>query len=264
MSKVSIRHVTKIFPGHSAKDAAVLALDDVSFEIADREFCTIIGHSGCGKTTMLNLLAGFEQPTAGQILVNGTAVGPPTWERAMVFQDYALFPWLTVEQNISFGLEMKKIPLDRRTEVIAQQIRLVGLQGFEKRYPHQLSGGMKQRVSIARALSVDPQVLLMDEPFAALDAQNRSIMQDEMGRLLAQADAALRKTMVLVTHSIEEAILLSDHIVVLSSRPGRVKEEVSVELPRPRDEDDPRFIALRHHLRILIHEEIAADVPTGD
>ena len=264
MSKVSIRHVTKIFPGHSAKDAAVLALDDVSFEIADREFCTIIGHSGCGKTTMLNLLAGFEQPTAGQILVNGTAVGPPTWERAMVFQDYALFPWLTVEQNISFGLEMKKIPLDRRTEVIAQQIRLVGLQGFEKRYPHQLSGGMKQRVSIARALSVDPQVLLMDEPFAALDAQNRSIMQDEMGRLLAQADAALRKTMVLVTHSIEEAILLSDHIVVLSSRPGRVKEEVSVELPRPRDEDDPRFIALRHHLRNLIHEEIAADVPTGD
>ena len=264
MSKVSIRHVTKIFPGHSAKDAAVLALDDVSFEIADREFCTIIGHSGCGKTTMLNLLAGFEQPTAGQILVNGTAVGPPTWERAMVFQDYALFPWLTVEQNISFGLEMKKIPLDTRTEVIAQQIRLVGLQGFEKRYPHQLSGGMKQRVSIARALSVDPQVLLMDEPFAALDAQNRSIMQDEMGRLLAQADAALRKTMVLVTHSIEEAILLSDHIVVLSSRPGRVKEEVSVELPRPRDEDDPRFIALRHHLRNLIHEEIAADVPTGD
>lgn len=264
MSKVSIRHVTKIFPGHSAKDAAVLALDDVSFEIADREFCTIIGHSGCGKTTMLNLLAGFEQPTAGQVLVNGTAVGPPTWERSMVFQDYALFPWLTVEQNISFGLEMKKVPLEARIEVIAQQIRLVGLQGFEKRYPHQLSGGMKQRVSIARALSVDPQVLLMDEPFAALDAQNRSIMQVEMGRLLAQADAALRKTMVLVTHSIEEAILLSDHVVVLSSRPGRVKEEVAVNLPRPRSEDDPRFIALRHHLRDLIHEEIAADVPTGD
>ncbi len=257
MSKVSIRNVTKIFPGHSAKDAPVLALDDVSFEIADREFCSIIGHSGCGKTTMLNLLAGFEQPTAGQVLVSGAPVGPPTWTRAMVFQDYALFPWLTVEQNISFGLEMKKVAPEARQSIIANQIRLVGLAGFEKRYPHQLSGGMKQRVSIARALSVDPEVLLMDEPFAALDAQNRAIMQEEMGRLLAHTDEAQRKTMVLVTHSIEEAILLSDQIVVLSSRPGRVKEQVRVDLPRPRDEDAPAFIVLRHRLRASIHEEIA-------
>jgi NitT/TauT family transport system ATP-binding protein len=263
MSKVSIRHVTKIFSGHGPKDAPVLALDDVSFDIADREFCTIIGHSGCGKTTMLNMLAGFEQPTAGQILVNDQAVGPPTWQRSMVFQDYALFPWLTVEQNVSFGLEMKKVPLEERKATIAQQIRLVGLQGFENRYPHQLSGGMKQRVSIARALSVDPQVLLMDEPFAALDAQNRAIMQEEMGRLIARTDAQSRKTMVLVTHSIEEAILLSDRIVVLSSRPGRVKEIVTVDLPRPRDEDAPEFIALRHRLRASIHEEIAAELPTG-
>jgi NitT/TauT family transport system ATP-binding protein len=259
MSAVRIDHVTKIFPGHSLRDAPVLALDDVGFEIADREFCSIIGHSGCGKTTLLNLLAGFEKPTAGSIAVDGTPVGRPNWTRAMVFQDYALFPWLTVEQNISFGLEMKKVPLPERQAVIAAQIRLVGLAGFEKRYPHQLSGGMKQRVSIARALSVEPQVLLMDEPFAALDAQNRALMQREMGRILAEADPASRRTMVLVTHSIEEAIILSDRIVVLSSRPGRVKANLLVDLPRPRDEDDPAFIALRHRLRDLINEEIAIE-----
>ena len=252
MSAVSIRHVTKIYPGHSAKDEPVLALDDVGFEIADHEFCSIIGHSGCGKTTLLNLLAGFEQPTAGQVMVNGAEVGAPSWTRAMVFQDYALFPWLTVKQNIAFGLERKKVPAAERERIVAEQVALVGLGGFEDRYPHQLSGGMKQRVSIARALCVDPQVLLMDEPFAALDAQNRAQMQAEMGRLLALSDASARKTMVLVTHSIEEAILLSDRIVVLSSRPGRLKQIVTVDLPRPRDEDLPEFIALRRQLRELI------------
>ena len=252
MSTVSIRNVTKIFPGHGSRDAPVLALDDVGFEIADHEFCSILGHSGCGKTTLLNMLAGFERPTAGQIMVNGAVVGPPSWTRAMVFQDYALFPWLTVAQNIAFGLERKRVPPGERDRIVAEQIALVGLGGFEARYPHQLSGGMKQRVSIARALCVDPEVLLMDEPFAALDAQNRAQMQAEMGRLLARADAAARKTMVLVTHSIEEAVLLSDRIVVLSSRPGRVKRIVTVDLPRPRNEDAPEFIALRRQLRELI------------
>jgi NitT/TauT family transport system ATP-binding protein len=264
MSAVSIRNVTKIYPGHSAKDVPVLALDDVGFEIADHEFCSIIGHSGCGKTTLLNLLAGFEHPTAGQILVNGSAVGAPSWTRAMVFQDYALFPWLTVKQNIAFGLERKKVPAEQRERIVAEQIALVGLGGFEDRFPHQLSGGMKQRVSIARALCVDPQVLLMDEPFAALDAQNRALMQQEMGRLLARADAASRRTMVLVTHSIEEAIILSDRIIVLSSRPGRLKANLVVDLPRPRNEDDAAFIALRHRLRGLINEEIVSETgPAG-
>ena len=262
MSTVSIRNVTKIYPGHSSKDAPVLALDDVGFEIADHEFCSIIGHSGCGKTTLLNLLAGFEKPTAGQILVNGTPVGPPSWTRAMVFQDYALFPWLTVKQNIAFGLERKKIPAEQQARILGEQIALVGLGGFEDRYPHQLSGGMKQRVSIARALCVDPEVLLMDEPFAALDAQNRAQMQAEMGRLLAQADASARKTMVLVTHSIEEAVLLSDRIIVLSARPGRLKRIVTVDLPRPRNEDLPEFIALRRELRELIDCE--TDPPLVD
>ena len=262
MSTVSIRNVTKIYPGHSSKDAPVLALDDVGFEIADHEFCSIIGHSGCGKTTLLNLLAGFEKPTAGQILVNGTPVGPPSWTRAMVFQDYALFPWLTVKQNIAFGLERKKIPAAEQARILGEQIALVGLGGFEDRFPHQLSGGMKQRVSIARALCVDPEVLLMDEPFAALDAQNRAQMQAEMGRLLAQADASARKTMVLVTHSIEEAVLLSDRIIVLSARPGRLKRIVTVDLPRPRNEDLPEFIALRRELRELIDCE--TDPPLVD
>ena len=262
MSTVSIRDVTKIYPGHGPRDAPVLALDRVGFEIADHEFCSIIGHSGCGKTTLLNLLAGFEQPTAGQITVNGKAVGPPSWRRAMVFQDYALFPWLTVAQNIAFGLERKKVATAERARIVAEQVALVGLGGFEARYPHQLSGGMKQRVSIARALSVDPEVLLMDEPFAALDAQNRAQMQAEMGRLLAMSTAAARKTMVLVTHSIEEAVLLSDRIVVLSSRPGRIKRIVTVDLPRPRNEDLPEFIALRRELRELIDCE--TDPPLVD
>ncbi len=259
MSEVSIRNVTKIFPGHGPKDDPVLALDDVGFEIRDREFCSILGHSGCGKTTLLTMLAGFEQPTAGRILVDGRPVGRPSWTRTVVFQDYALFPWMTVERNVAFGLEMKKVPAAQRGAIVERNLRLVGLEGFGQRYPHQLSGGMKQRVSIARALAVDPEVLLMDEPFAALDAQNRAMMQEEMGRILAEADADARKTMVLVTHSIEEAILLSDRIVVLSSRPGHVKADIEVDLPRPRNEDQPGFAELRRRIRQLIHEELYAE-----
>ena len=255
MSSVAIAGVTKVFPGHSAADEAVLALDGVTFDVADREFCSILGHSGCGKTTLLMMLAGFEQPSAGTIRVDGKPVGAPAWQRTVVFQDYALFPWMTVEENIGFGLEMKNVPAEARRDTVARNVALVGLKGFERRYPHQLSGGMKQRVSIARALAVDPEVLLMDEPFAALDAQNRARMQEEMGRILASADPQLRKTMVLVTHSIEESILLSDHIVVLTRRPGRVKAEIRVDLPRPRSEDDPKFIALKRRIRDLIHDE---------
>ena len=254
MSTVHIRGVGKTFPGTGGADEAVVALSDVSFEVADREFCSILGHSGCGKTTLLMMLAGFERPSAGSILVDGNPVGAPTWQRTVVFQDYALFPWMTVEENVAFGLEMKNVPATARSGIVARNIALVGLKGFERRYPHQLSGGMKQRVSIARALAVDPEVLLLDEPFAALDAQNRSRMQEEMGRILA-SDPAMRKTMVLVTHSIEEAILLSDHVVVLTRRPGRVKAELRVELPRPRHEDDPAFIALKRRIRDLIHDE---------
>ena len=255
MSNLNVENVTKIYPGHNADDEPVLALDDVSFRVEDHEFCSVLGHSGCGKTTLLTMMAGFEQPSMGRILVDGKPVGKPTWQRSVVFQDYALFPWMTVRENVSFGLEMKKLPPAEREEITRRHIELVGLHGFENRYPHQLSGGMKQRVSIARALAVDPKVLLMDEPFAALDAQNRALMQEEMGRLLANADPVLRKTMLLVTHSIEEAVLLSDRVIVLSRRPGRVKANIEVKLPRPRNEDSADFAVLKKKIRDLIHDE---------
>ncbi|NJD34790.1 MAG: ABC transporter ATP-binding protein [Betaproteobacteria bacterium] len=259
MSQLTVEDVTKIYPGHSASDEPVLALDDVSFHVEDHEFCSVLGHSGCGKTTLLTMMAGFEQPSAGSIRVDGKPVGKPTWQRSVVFQDYALFPWMTVHDNISFGLEMKGLAVAEREEIIRRHIELVGLGGFEKRYPHQLSGGMKQRVSIARALAVDPKVLLMDEPFAALDAQNRALMQEEMGRLLANSDIEQRKTMILVTHSIDEAVILSDRIIVLTRRPGRVKANVIVDLPRPRDEESPEFIALKRQIRDLIHDEFEVE-----
>ena len=254
MCTVTVSNITKIYPGHGPDDERVRALDGITFCVENEEFCSILGHSGCGKTTLLTIMAGLEQPSGGEVLVDGQPVGKPSWQRTVIFQDYALFPWMTVADNVAFGLEMKRIPAPERSDIVARNIRLVGLSGFENRYPYQLSGGMKQRVSIARALAVDPEVLLMDEPFGALDAQNRSRMQEELGRLLAQED--LRdKTMVLVTHSIEESVLLSDRIVVLTRRPGRVKANIEVTLPRPRDESDPRFVALKHQIRDLIHDE---------
>ncbi|TAL88689.1 MAG: ABC transporter ATP-binding protein [Candidimonas sp.] len=256
MSTVSVNAVGKMYPSYKTSDPSTIALDNVSFEVKNHEFCSILGHSGCGKTSLLNIVAGFEAATSGEILVDGQQVDKPTWKRAMIFQDYALFPWLTVEKNIAFGLEMKKISPEERKIIIESNIQLVGLMGFEKSYPHQLSGGMKQRVSIARALAVDPNVLLMDEPFAALDAQNRTLMQQEMGRLLAASGPSQRRTMMLVTHSIEESILLSDRIIVLTTRPGRVKANIEVALPRPRDEDDPQFRELKIRLRGLLHEEL--------
>lgn len=255
-SMVNLVGVGKKYPGHKQQELSVTALDNVSFEVRQHEFCSILGHSGCGKTSLLNILAGFEEVTSGRVLVDDKPIGPPTWQRTMIFQDYALFPWLTVEKNIAFGLEMKNVAPQERQAIIENNIRLVGLAGFEKHYPHQLSGGMRQRVSIARALAVDPSVLLMDEPFAALDAQNRSLMQQEMGRLLAASSLAERKTMVLVTHSIEEAILLSDQIIVLTSRPGRVKADIKVSLPRPRDETMPEFVEMKSRLRELLYEEL--------
>jgi NitT/TauT family transport system ATP-binding protein len=255
MSTLTAIGVAKAYPGHSEGDAAVLAVRDMSFSVLDNEFCSILGHSGCGKTTMLTMIAGFEQPTGGRIEVDGKPVARPGWRRSMIFQDYALFHWLSVEDNIAFGLEMKNVPRPERDKIVAHYIGLVGLKGFEKRYPHQLSGGMRQRVSIARALAVDPDILLMDEPFAALDAQNRQLMQAETARILATT----RKTVVLVTHSIEEAITLSDRIIVMTRRPGTVKANIEVKLPRPRDEDDLAVIALKKQIRALIHDEFEVE-----
>jgi NitT/TauT family transport system ATP-binding protein len=256
MSVIKAIGVGKIFPGHSAGDAPVRALKDVNFTVADKEFCALLGHSGCGKTTLLSMLAGFESPSEGSLLLDDQPIGKPGWERTMIFQDYALFPWQTVADNISFGLEMRNVKPAERKRIVDEHIGLVGLKGFENRYPHQLSGGMRQRVSIARALAVNPHVLLMDEPFAALDAQNRSLMQKEMVRIWDHA----RKTCVLVTHSIEEAITLSDRILVMTKRPGTIKADIRVDLPRPRSEDDPQVLALRRKIRDLIQDEMAVEV----
>ena len=249
MGRLSIDAVSKIYGDGGS--AAVTALQLASLEIADGEFCGVLGHSGCGKTTLLNLVAGFERPTQGTIMVDGRPIEGPSWERTMIFQDYALFPWLTVLENVLFGLEMKRVPEERRRESANHHIALVGLDGFAHHYPHELSGGMRQRVAIARALSVNPRVLLMDEPFAALDDQNRRLMQRELTAIWQREP----KTVMLVTHSIDEAILLSDRIVVMTRRPGRIKQIVDVTLPRPRDEDDPAYIALKKELRALIHDE---------
>jgi NitT/TauT family transport system ATP-binding protein len=255
MAVLSSIGVTKEYPGHSADDPSVLALKSVNFTVNHNEFCSVLGHSGCGKTTLLTMVAGFEAPTGGQLLLDGKPIGKPGWERSMIFQDYALFHWLTVKDNIAFGLQMKNVAKHEQKSIVEHYINLVGLTGFEKRYPHQLSGGMRQRVSIARALAVEPQVLLMDEPFAALDAQNRSLMQQEMVRIWERA----RKTCLLVTHSIDEAITLSDRILVMTRRPGTIKADLVVDLPRPRREDDPKVIALKRQIKELIIDEFEVE-----
>lgn len=221
MSALKVENVSKIFPAIN-KSHAVQALQDISLEVKTNEFVSILGHSGCGKTTLLNLIAGFEKPTSGRIECAGKEVKEPGAERAMVFQDYALFPWLTVRDNIAFGLNIKGIDSATINQKVDHFANLVGLGAFVESYPHQLSGGMRQRVSIARAFAVDPTVLLMDEPFAALDAQNRAMMQKEMIRILAEES----KTVVLVTHSIEESINLSDVIIIMTRRPGDRKSVV--------------------------------------
>lgn len=253
MGKVSFSGISKVY---ADQGKPVTALSDVSFDIEDGQFCAILGHSGCGKTTLLNMVAGFETPSRGTITVDGRPVAGPGWERTMIFQDYALFPWATVRENIAFGLEMKAVPEASRAAIVEHHVNLVGLGGFADSFPHQLSGGMRQRVAIARALAVSPHVLLMDEPFAALDDQNRRYMQQELIRIWHREP----KTVMLVTHSIDEAILLADVIVVMTSRPGRINEIVPVTIPTPRDEDGADYIALKRHLRALIHGDIGANI----
>ena len=250
MSALKVENVSKIFPAIN-KSHAVQALQDISLEVKTNEFVSILGHSGCGKPTLLNLIAGFEKPTSGRIECAGKEVKEPGAERAMVFQDYALFPWLTVRDNIAFGLNIKGIDSATINQKVDHFANLVGLGAFVDSYPHQLSGGMRQRVSIARAFAVDPTVLLMDEPFAALDAQNRAMMQKEMIRILAEES----KTVVLVTHSIEESINLSDVIIIMTRRPGRVKEVIRVPEPRRMVEDTPSYLEVRRKIRDLISDE---------
>jgi NitT/TauT family transport system ATP-binding protein len=229
----------------------LLALQDIELSVGEGEFICLLGPSGCGKSTLLNAVAGFVKPTAGSILVQGKPVMGPGPDRAMVFQEYALFPWMTVSQNVAFGLQIRKLPKARIEEVAGGLLRKLSLWDFRDRFPKDLSGGMRQRVAIARALALDSPTLLFDEPFGALDALTRRSLQEELLRIWS----GLRKTALFVTHSIEESIHLADRVVVMTYRPGTVKRVVPIELPRPRDASTAAFAAIAKQLTVLVMEE---------
>ena len=252
-SRIAVRGVRKHFVDISRQEQFV-ALDGIDLEIGDDEFLTILGPSGCGKTTLLNIIAGFDRATSGDVRLDGEAILKPGPDRGVVFQEYALFPWLTVEQNIEFGLRERRIAKAQRRARVRDQIASVGLSGFERRYPQELSGGMRQRVAIARALVNDPKILLLDEPFAALDAQTRTLMQQELLRVWSAA----RRTAIFITHNIEEAILLGDRVVVMTARPGRIKEIVAVDLRRPRDVTSADFNETRRRIGLMLESEVQA------
>ena len=213
-----------------AGTAAVTALDGVSLQVARNQFAVIVGPSGCGKSTLLRVVAGLLEVNAGRVVVDGTPIEGPSAERGMVFQSYTLFPWLTVRGNVEFGLRLKQVEATKRRRIAAGFIRMVGLAGFEDAYPDQLSGGMRQRVALARALANDPKMLLMDEPFGALDSHTRSLMQE----LLLEIWDRTHKTVLFVTHDVDEAILLGDVVHVMTARPGRIRRTLTIDLPRPR------------------------------
>ena len=260
-ARLTLDRVGKCFAGTAG--AATIAVQDFTLDIAQGEFLVIVGPSGCGKTTVLNLLAGLEQPTEGTVAIDGRAITGPGPDRGVMFQDYALFPWHTVQGNVEFGLRYGPAGdgLDRpaRDARVQSTLELVGLAGAAAKYPHQLSGGMRQRVALARLIANEPQVLLMDEPLAALDAQTRLILQDELLRIWGQdRPPAARRTAVFITHAIDEAVFLADRIAVMTSHPGRLKAVIDVPLPRPRGDATraaPQFQALCQHIWSLIRDE---------
>ena len=245
---IVIDHVSKVFDGDGRR---MVALQDISLESPHGQFVCLLGPSGCGKSTLLNAVAGFAPPTTGRVLADGVPVAGPGPERGMVFQEYALFPWMTVEQNVGFGLEIKGMARAQIAARVGELLKLLSLEDFARRYPKDLSGGMRQRVAIARVLALDSPILLMDEPFGALDALTRRNLQDELLRLWAE----LKKTVIFVTHSIEEAIYLADRIVVMTYRPGTIKRDILVDLPRLRDPAAPEFNALKRELGLMVMEE---------
>lgn len=237
--------VGKIYPG---KNQPVEALRGIDFSCAAGDFVCLLGRSGCGKSTLLQMMAGLEAPTSGQIAVAGRELQGPSPDTSIVFQDHGLFPWMTVQKNVEFNMKARGTPAVERRRIAAHFIAMTSLTGFEGRYPHELSGGMRQRVGIARALTTGPQALLMDEPFGALDAQTRGSLQDELLRIWEQQ----RTTVLFVTHSIDEALLLADRILVFSPRPGRIAADIKVDLPRPRASQLPGFTSLARELRGLV------------
>ncbi len=254
-AKISFAGVGKTFPVRGAA-TALTALEGIDLDISAGEFVVIVGPSGCGKSTLLDLLGGLSEPDAGRILLDGAPVDGPGRDRGIVFQQYALLPWRTALGNVEFGLEATGVPRAGRAARAEEYLELVGLAEFADRHPHELSGGMKQRVAIARSLAYDPDVLLMDEPFAALDAQTRESLQDELLRIWRRTG----KTIVFITHGIDEAVYLGQRVAVLTSRPGRVKSVVGIDLPHREEADDvrssPEFARYRHEIWALLHDEV--------
>jgi NitT/TauT family transport system ATP-binding protein len=253
MSKLRIEGVSRTFPSRHG-GSATRALEPVDLTIATNDFIAVLGPSGCGKSTLLRIVAGLDQPTTGRVLLDGRAVAGPGRDRGVVFQSYTLFPWLNVADNIAFGLDEQGTPRDQRDAIVANFIEKMGLKGFERHWPKQLSGGMQQRTAIARALANDPEILLLDEPFGALDNQTRGLMQE----LLLSIWEREQKTVMFVTHDIEEAIFLASRVIVMSARPGRIKADIKIDLPHPRHytiKTSPAF----SELKASITEEIRAE-----
>jgi NitT/TauT family transport system ATP-binding protein len=248
--KIQVQRVTKAF---AADGRTPPALVDVDLNVAEREFVCILGPSGCGKSTLLNIVAGFIQPTSGTVLVDGRPVTGPGAERGVVFQEYVLFPWLTVAGNVEFGPQLRGVAAGERRRIAARYLELVGLAAHAQKFPVQLSGGMKQRVAIARALANNPSIILMDEPFGALDAQTREVLQDELSRI----QRVEHKTILFVTHSIREAVYLADRVVVMTSAPGRIKQVFSIKLGEVRDRFTPEFTEYESEITRVVKEEVA-------
>jgi NitT/TauT family transport system ATP-binding protein len=250
--KIALRNLTKVF---SSRASDTFAIHNVNLEIGDGQFCCIVGPSGCGKTTLLRILAGLEEQSSGDCQIRAGSEERPC--NAMVFQEQSIFPWMTVRDNIGFGLNMRRIKPDVRDEIVDFYLQKIGLDEFAEAYPHQLSGGMRQRVSLARAFANDPEVLLMDEPFAALDEQNKILMQEELLRVWEEGR---RRTVVFITHSIDEAVVLGDVVVIMSAHPGRIKAIIPVPFPRPRHvfelKAQPEFGQLTGHIWGLIRDEV--------
>jgi NitT/TauT family transport system ATP-binding protein len=242
-TKIVVDHASKLF-----LEGTVVAFRNVELNVRSNEVLCIVGPSGCGKTTLLRCIGGLLTPSSGEVLIDGEPIRAPREGVAIVFQHFGLLPWKTVVDNVAFGLRIARLPRQRVAEKVEHYIHLVGLAGFENHYPYQLSGGMQQRVGLARALVIDPEILLMDEPFASVDAQTREVLQEE----LLQLHDRERKTMIFITHSIDEAIILGDRVAVMASRPGRVKEVLQVNFPRPRDpatvRAEPRYTEMRNHI----------------